>query len=76
MFTFVSPTHNYKIVLRPSYQQVINGIAELVYGKSVQFEKGELKVSDKETADAIRKSKGFGKYCFEQKQEKIKKGKA
>ena len=70
MFTFVSPTHNYKIVLRPSYQQVINGIAELVYGKSVQFEKGELKVSDKETADAIRK------YCFEQKQEKIKKGKA
>lgn len=73
MFTFVSPIHNYRLVIKPSYQEVVNGVANTIYGVKVKFVQGRFETDDENLAERIRNSRSFfDNKIFEETTEKVK----
>lgn len=58
---FISKKYrNLRVILKPGYREVVNGMPRYVSGKSVEFRDGYLDTEDKEVIELLKASPSYG----------------
>ena len=58
---FLSKYPELRIVIKPAYHQIINGIREYTPGKDIQFHNRRFETDDPEVIEFIKNNNSFGR---------------
>lgn len=67
MARFISKCSNQVLTIKPSRNQIVEGIVENISGEHIRFENGVYETEDKKELEFLRKHRFFGNRIFEDK---------
>lgn len=70
MPTYITRIKNYKLIRKPTYQNIINGLPQVVYGEKIKFgNQGKYQTKDKNEIEFLENHPDFNKVFYKQAEE-------